>query len=209
VTFHIPYFNKQTVTESVVPPHYYLIPPEWQEEIARLALHGVRLERLTEPLTIEAEMYRLTEPKWDQSSYGGRVRVSFNTQQLKQTRTYPVGTVVVSTHQRDAKAAMQLLEPKGPDSFMAWGFMNTVFERKNYIEDFAAERLATNMLADDPKLKDEFEAKLAADSTFRNSSQQRWYFFFDRSPYGEQDLYIYPVARLLNDVSMKTEPYIP
>ena len=209
VTYRIPYFYKQTVADSVFVPRYYLIPQEWQEEIARLALHGVRLERLTGPLTADVEMYRLTEPKWDPSSYAGRVRVSFKSETQTRTRTFPAGTIVVSTRQRDAKAAVQLLEPKGPDSFVSWGFMNTVFERKNYIEDFAAERLATQMLADDPQLGTEFEARLAADSTFRNSPYQRWLFFFDRSPYGEQDLYLYPIARLLNNVPMKTEPYIP
>jgi hypothetical protein len=205
----IPYFNKAKITETVIPPRYYLVPREWQLQIERLALNGVKLLRLTEPLTVEVETYKLTEPEWAERSYEGRHRVSFQSKTIHTSKTFPPGTIVVPMKQSAAKVAMQLLEPKARDSFVAWGFFNTIFERKEYIEEFAAEKLATEMLASDPELKAEFEAKLDADSTFRDSPRDRWYFFYQRSPYYEKDINYYPVTRLMNDVEIPTEPYVP
>jgi len=208
-TMRIPYFNTSTVTEAVSPPKYYLIPQEWQEQLSLLTLHGVYLEQLTAPLTADVEMYRLTNPEWAKRSYEGRLRVSFDSEVHTKEVTFPAGTVVLPLRQRAAKIAMQLLEPRGPDSFVAWGFFNTIFERKEYIEKFAAEKLAQQMLADDPQLKSRFEDRLAADSTFRNSPRERWHFFYKQSPYYEKGLNLYPVARLMTDVKMQTEPYVP
>ncbi len=209
VTMRIPYFNKAKITASVIPPKFYLVPREWQLQIERLALNGVKLLRLTEPLTVEVEIYKLTEPEWAERSYEGRHRVSFQSETTYTSKTFPPGTIVVPMKQLAAKVAMQLLEPKARDSFVAWGFFNTIFERKEYIEEFAAEKLAVEMLASDPELKAEFEAQLDADSTFRDSPRDRWYFFYKRSKYYEKDVNYYPVARLMSDVEMPTEPYVP
>jgi len=207
ITMRIPYFNETVVTYSVIPPKYYLVPREWQEQLSLLALHGVELLQLAEPLTAGVELYRLTDPEWKTSSYEGRFLTSCKSETLVKTKSFPRGTVVVPLKQRAAKAAMQLLEPRGPDSFVSWGFFNTVFERKEYIEKFVIEPLAQQMLADDPELKAEFEARLAADSTFRDSPWDRWYFFYKRSLFYEPDLNLYPVARVMEELQLNTEPY--
>ncbi len=209
VTMRVPYFNRAVVSETVIPPKYYLIPQEWQVQIERLALNGVQLRRLTEPLTAEVELYKLTEPKWDKEPLEGRLRVSCEAETISTTKTFPAGTIVVPLKQCAAKVAMHLLEPKAPDSFVSWGFFNTVFERKEYIEPFAVEKLAAEMLASDTALKVEFEARLEADSTFRNSPRDRWMFFYERSPYSEPDLNHYPVARVVHDLEISSEPYAP
>lgn len=209
LTMPIPYFDRALITDSVIPPRYYFIPQEWQLQIERLSLNGVELRRLLEPVTVEVEMYKLTEPEWAEQSYEGRHRVSFESETIHTTKTFPAGTIVVPLQQRAAKVALQLLEPKAPDSFVAWGFFNTVFERKEYIEEFVIDKLAGQMLAADPELRAEFETRLAADSTFRSSPRDRWYFFYERSPYYDQDINYYPVARLMDEMKMQTEPYVP
>ena len=42
--------------------------------------------------------------------------------------------------------AAHLLEPQGPDSFVAWGFFDAIFEQKEYGEDYVVEKLARDML---------------------------------------------------------------
>jgi hypothetical protein len=155
------------------------------------------------------ETYKLTEPEWAERSYEGRVRVSFQSAAIRTTTTFPAGTIVVPMKQRAAKVAMHLLEPQGYDSFVSWGFFNTIFERKEYIEEFAAESLATAMLAEDPDLRTEFQDRVKSDSTFRQSPRDRWYFFYERSELYDEDVNDYPVARLLNEVAMSTQPYVP
>jgi hypothetical protein len=56
------------------------------------------------------------------------------------------------------------------------------------------------MLANDPALKREFDAKLANDKAFADDPEARLEFFYRRSPwYARQKVGVYPVARLSAD----------
>ncbi len=76
---------------------------------------------------------------------------------------------MVSLNQRLSKVAVQWLEPEGPDSAMAWGFFDPIFEQKEYGEAYVVENLAREMMAKDPKLKTEFEQKIENDPAFAAS----------------------------------------
>lgn len=74
--------------------------------------------------------------------------------------------------------------------------MNATFERKEYFENYVMERIALEMLKDNPKLKEEFEEKLKNDSKFRDSQNARLNFFYERSPYFDRMQNMYPVMRV-------------
>lgn len=181
---------------EVAQPLAYAIPPAWTEVIERLEAHGLRLERLKEPITAEFESYVFTEPKWYQTPYEGRQPLRFKSSRVTERRTLPAGTVIVRLDQPAAKIAIHLLEPDSPDSLVAWGFFNTIFEQKEYAEDYLLEKLAREMMQRDPKLKAEFEAKVRQDEQFRRDPEARLNFFYTRSPYYEPMRGHYPVVRL-------------
>ena len=109
---------------------------------------------------------------------------------------FPAGSALLALDQRAAKVAIHLLEPEAPDSFVAWGFFNAVFEQKELGEDYVVETLARDMLARDPKLAAEFQEKIASDPTFAGSAEARLDFFYQRSPWRDPKLGLYPVGRL-------------
>ena len=117
-------------------------------------------------------------------------------QRPRERRTYPAGSVVVSLAQPSARAALQLLEPEAPDSFVSWGFFNAIFEQKEYAEDYKLEALAQEMLSKDEALRREFERRVASDPKFAASASERLRFFYERSPYWDAQLNLYPVGRL-------------
>ena len=53
---------------------------------------------------------------------------------------------------------------------MSWGFFNTAFERKEYMEAYVAEDVAEQMLKNDPALRQEFEKRLSEDPEFARRS---------------------------------------
>ena len=89
-----------------------------------------------------------------------------------------------------------LLEPESPDSFLSWGFFNGIFEQKETADSFVAEEMAREMLKKDPKLKAEFDKKLAEDQEFARSPAERLRFFYRRSPYWDERFGLYPVYRV-------------
>jgi hypothetical protein len=101
---------------------------------------------------------------------------------------------------------MHLLEPRAPDSFVTWGFFNAIFEQKEYAESYVMERIGKKMLEEDPVLRSEFERKVKGDSLFAKNPSGRRNWLYQRSPWGDPTLNLYPVGRLLTQETFSTEP---
>ena len=198
-TITAPYFDEVRPTDSAMVPVYYLIPPSWPKVIEVLRAHNVQMTTLRSSVTLPVQSYRFSDAVWQERPFEGRHPVKFKSELITEERTFPEGTWVVPTSQRTGKVLMNLLEPKGPDSFVGWGFFDPIFEQKEYAEDYVLEPMAQSMLSTDPKLKMEFEAKLAADSTFAKSQSARLNFFYRHSPYWDSTIGVYPVARIMSN----------
>ncbi len=194
----IPKFDEGKIVKSVAPPLYYIVPPQYVDVINILKLHGIKFSVLKTPMTIEVESYNLTEPKWATNSFENRITLNtFKQTPVKEKRTYRTGSALIPMDQEAANVAIHLLEPNGPDSFIYWGFFNSIFEQKEGGEGYVVEKLAREMLAKDPKLQEEFDRRLL-EPTFARNSRSRLNFFYERSPYFlNQKVGVYPVGRVL------------
>ncbi len=202
VDMTVPYYADAQASVSVAPPLYYIIPQQWKDVIAVLDAHGVKMQRLAAPVELEVESYRFHDVKADPSSRGsfasfeGHVLVSFKSEAIRERRTYPAGSIVVPMSQTASKVALHLLEPDAPDSFVVWGFFDPIFEQKEAGEDYVLEKLAREMLSKDDALRREFEQRVATDLKFAASASQRLQFFYERSPYWDRQINLYPVGRI-------------
>jgi len=192
----VPYYAGSDVVDSVLIPRSYVVPREYTAVIDVLRAHGIRLRTLTRPLELEAHLSRLTEPRWQAEPSEGRHSLRFKSAESSELRTFPAGSVVVPLDQRTGKIAVHLLEPRGPDSFVRWGFFDAIFEQKEYAEAYVIERVAQEMMARDTTLRLEFASKVRSDSAFARNPWARMNFFYQRSPYWDSSLGLYPVARI-------------
>ncbi len=192
----IKFYRDVQPTDSVQPAKAYLIPAEWKEIVERLELHGVKVEKLTEEKIFDIKKYKFKNVKLNSFSNEGRQKANFEIEVQNETVNVPAGTYIVSTNQPTIKIITHLLEPKSPDSFLQWGFMNQIFEQKEYFENYVMENIAEEMLKKDSELKKEFEKKLAEDESFRINPYERLNFFYKNSPYWDKELNVYPILRL-------------
>jgi hypothetical protein len=200
---NVPFYTDARAARTVSPPLYYVVPPQWTAAAEVLRAHGLKLQRLAAPLTVEVESYRFKEVKWSPNSFEGRTLVSYKVEPVREQRTFPAGSLVVSMSQPAARAALHLLEPEAPDSLAAWGFFAPVFEQKEYGEDYILEKLAREMLAKDAGLRREFETRVAADPKFAASASERLRFFHERSPYFDRMMNLYPVGRITSPLTAR------
>ena len=205
-TYTIPFYRDLVATESVRLPAAYAIAPQWSEVIDKLAQHGVRVERLAHAASVDAERYELAKPVWAAKPFEGRHMLrDFAIAARREKVDLPPGTVIVPIDQPAANVAANLLEPRAPDSLVRWGFLDAIFEQKESPDARVAEKLAREMLAKDPALKAEFEAKVAGDPAFAKDPAARLAFFYERSPwYATQKVGVYPVLRLDASALAKT-----
>ncbi len=195
----IPQYDEAKITASVAPPLYYIVPPQWQSVIENLQIHGIKFQRIEKPLTIEVESYRLTEPKFAPMSFESHNTVSYKINPLKETRTFPANSIIIPTAQEAGNVLIHLLEPESQDSLVYWGFFSAIFEQKEYGEAYVLEKLAREMLSKDAILKKEFEEKLK-DENFAKNPRARLGFFYERSPYLDKRIGLYPVGRIINNL---------
>jgi hypothetical protein len=195
VTIRMPYRDRMTVAKSATRPVAYWIPPAWSDVAAKLVAHGITVERLSAPMTISGEMYRLTAPKRDDKWYEGAVRVTATPIAERRSQQFPAGSFRVSTDQPLGDLAMILLEPSCPDSFFQWGWFNSVLYPIEYIEAYVMEPTAEAMLAADPKLREEFQHKLISDEAFRKDPDARLKWFYEKTPFDDERAFLYPVLR--------------
>jgi hypothetical protein len=199
----IPFYDSVKVTKTIEAPKGYLIPPQWEEVIRRLQIHGVKVDRLEKVAVIDVEMYRLSNPKWQENPYEGRHSLTFSTERFTDKKEFPAGTAIVRLNQRTARVAVNALEPEAPDAFVNWGFFDAIFEQKEYAESYVMERMARDMLTADTALRNEYRTKISTDTLFAKNPFARINFFYQRTPYWDKDIAIYPIARYLREIPEK------
>jgi len=196
-TYRLPVQRKVTVTAEAPAPAAYVIPPQWSQVVERLQLHGVEMQRLSAPVRVAAGRYRLSAPEWAPRPFEGRHLISALQSTLEPVEIeLPAGSWLLSMDQPGARLIAQLLEPGSPDSFLRWGFFDAIFEEKEYAEARVMEAMGREMLARDPALKADFEARLAGDAEFAADPRARLRYFYERSPYFDAEFMRYPVLRL-------------
>jgi len=197
VTFTLPWFNKPIPSVTVELPEAYIIPPEWIAVIDRIELHGIDFVVLDKEVELEVKTYHFKDPKWRNSPYEGRHAMSnIDYDEITETRTYPVGSVLIDMNQRSSRVIAHILEPRAEDSFVYWGFFDAVFEQKEYSETYKMEPMAREMLANDEELRKEFEKKRAEDEGFNKSQWVMLNWLYQRTPYWDQRKDKYPVGKI-------------
>lgn len=195
-TMKIPFFDQVSVIDSVKLPEAYILPPEWHEVIERLDFHGIEYITIAEETELEVHSYKLTNQKFGEQPFQGRFTVEADIEPIIEKRKYPVGTLIIDMNQRTARVIAHIFEPAAPDSYAFWGFFNSIFERTEYVETYVMEKMAREMLENNPDLQKEFEAKKENDKEFAESPRKILYWFYEKTPYWDQKYQKYPVGKI-------------
>ncbi len=193
----VPYFSQAETKDSVKAPIAYIIPKEYSNIVDLLKLHGVKVEIVDREKKVFVEKIKFKNVKFPSYPYEGRFLPQYEFETFIDSVKVATGAFYVPTNQRTLGVIIHLLEPLGPDSFVKWGFFNSIFEQKEYYEEYSMEPIASKMAEDNPNLKEEFLKKVEEDEKFRNSARLRLDFFYQRSPYFDKQLNVYPVMRVI------------
>ncbi len=195
--FVLPLFNKQEVILGAELPEAYVLPGEWTEVIDRLKIHGIEYEILEEETVIEAKTCRFSNVKWEVVPYEGRQLIAqIKTEDISLEKKYPAGSVVVPLSQPKARLIAFMFEPASKESFVRWGFFNAIFEQKEFFETYVMEKMAREMIKDNPELKSDFENWVLSDPGNAADPRAKLHWFFRQTPYFDSNLNIYPIGRI-------------
>lgn len=110
--------NDQTVTMTRPLPDFYYVLPSEQKALDVLTNMGIETAVLDEPTTVEAQYYTVTKSVTSNEDVGGVLPVGVTTKMDSKQVTFPVGTIIVPTDQRNVRSATVLLEPESSNGFV-------------------------------------------------------------------------------------------
>ncbi|MCJ7582388.1 MAG: hypothetical protein MUP98_17880, partial [Candidatus Aminicenantes bacterium] len=123
-TYTVPYFADFVPTASVQLPSGYLIPLSDPVIEEKLLLHGITVEKLTEPRVLEVETFQIKEIKPSTRLYQGHYMNSVTGEYVVEEKEFPAGTLFVGMAQPLANVAAYLLEPESDDGLLVWNFFD-------------------------------------------------------------------------------------
>lgn len=175
----------------------YLVPAgEAARVAAKLKQHAITFKVLgTDEMSAEVETFRASKATFGAKSFEGHQTLAVEGEWARERRSLGKGALFVPIAQPKARLVMTMLEPRGPDSLLAWGEFNNWFERKEYMEDYVAEEEARAQLDDSPALREAFRKKLDSDADFNKNPQARLEFFARRHSSWDERYNLYPVMR--------------
>ncbi len=197
----IPFYFGNKVKDSITVPTAYIIPREWNDIVDRMKLHGIKIDTVKSTQNVIVERYKFSDVKFASRSFEGHQMPIYSYEVTRDTIKTKPGDFLVRTNQRMLEVIANLLEPLGPDSFAEWGFFNTIFERKEYFEMYSMEPVAEKMTEENPKLKEEFLETVKKDENLKNNPRARLQYFYERSEYFDHQLNVYPVLRVVSELS--------
>ena len=124
--YTMPYLSLAKPVRSLKLPAGYILLPRQPEALANLKRHGIRLEKILEDFSAEAENFKISAVELDKNIFQGHVLNSLKGNYEKAETAIPAGSYYVSLEQPLARLVPELLEPESPDSLAAWGFFNRV-----------------------------------------------------------------------------------
>lgn len=194
----IPFIAWDRPAVTVRRPEAYFIPAAWYPIADMLREQGIEVERLAAETSLEVESYRLpgAGPDVEKSPFEGHtLYLSGEPVVERSSITLPAGSFRVDTAQAAGTLAVLLLEPQCSDSYFRWGYFAAILQRTEYYEGYVMEPMAQAMLDADPELRKQFEAKLLDDPAFASSPAARLGWFYERTPFYDEQYRRYPVVR--------------
>lgn len=191
------YYPRYLATAYGSTPRAYIIPQAWREIIHRLRDMGVRMQPLPKDTTVQVESIYLLQPRFAPQPYEGRFMLT-EVEELrkKEERKFLKGDCLIVCEENNRYLLSSLLEPKGVDSFVRWGFFLSIYQRKEYFSTYVFEDTAEELLAEDAALRAALEAWKQQHPEEAKSPYAVLDFVYRRSEYFEEVYKRYPVARL-------------
>ena len=118
-------------TRTVPTAGAYLFQREkgMQVVLDKLLAHGITVEELTAPATLEVKVFRIEDVTKKQKLFEGHHQVILRGNYEDQKLELPQGTLLVRTTQPLGILAAYLLEPESEDGLVTWNFLDSFLEK--------------------------------------------------------------------------------
>jgi dipeptidyl-peptidase-4 len=123
-TYTVPYYCDYIPKTSIAFPFAYLVTVNDTDILAKLGQHGISVEKLTSPVTLEVDSFKITEIKGSERLYQGHRMNSVKGEYATETKDFPAGTILIRTAQPLGNLVAYLLEAESDDGLLVWNYFD-------------------------------------------------------------------------------------
>ena len=182
----IPLYKTYAAMDSLFVPDFYIVGGECSAVLKRLKSNNVEMSLLDNFDARIIGRYRINNFNSNKKPYEGHFLHSDIDVEISLIhRGFKKGDVLISTHQKNKRFIVSVLEPGTPDSYFAWNMFDSYVQQKEHFSSYVFEDKAKEILENDEMLRFDFEEKKKSDSEFAESAYAQLYFIYKRSKYYE------------------------
>ena len=193
----IKFYDTYISTKDIVIPQYYVVPQSEWKVLEHLKRNKIEMKPLEKDSLISVDVYKIADYKTNTRAYEGHylhydTQVKTGHQEIK----FRKGDFLICTKQNGVKYVLETLEPEAVDSFFNWNFFDSILGQKEYFSDYVFEDTATELLKNNPKLRQELEKKNSEDQKFSENGRAQLDWIYRNSKYYENSHLRYPIYRI-------------
>jgi len=122
--YQVPFYANFKTTNSIALAKGYFFSSSLKEIAHKIHQHGITIEQLTEPLTVEVQTFQVTKIKNSERIYQGHKWTKIEGTYKTEKKEFPVDTYYVGMDQPLANVAAYLLEAESDCGLVYWNFFD-------------------------------------------------------------------------------------
>ncbi len=190
-------FNYYKTTITIRKPTAYVIPQGWWKVIDLLKINQVVMRRFASDTAIDVKVsyvedYKTAPRQYEMHHANSDTKLNVRSQKVQ----FRKGDYYIPMNQTANRFLIEVLEPRGNDSYFAWNFFDAILQQKEGYSNYMFEDEAADYLKTHPDIKTRLEQRRQTDTTFAKSARAQLDFVFENTPYKEPDYLRYPVYRV-------------
>ncbi len=204
----IPYYPRYASALAIPRPEGWILPQSCTKIIERLDLNQVHMYRIKSDTLIQTAVKFIESEKTFTGAYEGhyphyQVEVREEVQQI----LVRAGDIWIPSDQEAIAYLMATMDPRAPDSWFAWNFMDGILGQKEYFSAYVFEDLAAEILANDQKMRAELELELDARPDMRKDGDAILDWVYRKSDYYEPTHRRYPILSIEDAIVWSLKPF--
>ena len=190
----VKFYNYYQTKLSVKKPDAYIIPQGWWKVIEILKLNNIQMRQFKNDTTVKVQVHKITEYKTSPRQFEmHHLNSDVKTIVTEEIIKFRKGDYYITLNQPGNRFLVETLDPRGQDSFFAWNFFDAILGQKEGYSSYAFEETASELLKQQPELKNKLEEKRSTDTAFARNGSAQLNFIYQNSAYYEPAHMRYPV----------------
>jgi hypothetical protein len=183
-------------------PEAWVLPQAWRHVADRLRANGVDMVPLASDTTMLLNVTWIESFESSAQPYEGHhpVKVDSTRSEVVPVDLY-AGDWVIPSDQPSKRYLVEVLSPKGHDSFLVWNFFDAALQRKEYYSSYVFEDTAEGLLQNDDGLRARYEAAKDMHPEWQENPSLALRWLYEQSPNNEGTANRHPVYAMPNSVN--------